>query len=54
MLTEPLPSNDREIHIQIYRVMGRIYEVVIEMGSGATIYIQKLIGREYTDTQTGS
>jgi hypothetical protein len=26
-VTEPLPSNDRGIHIQTHRLMGGIYEV---------------------------
>jgi hypothetical protein len=48
-----------EIHIQAHGLMGGIYEIVVEMCSGAVIYIpsfintgsgiQKLIGR---DTQT--
>jgi hypothetical protein len=58
VFTEPLPSNDRGIHIQTHRLMGGIYEArrcgelrchdipsFIQIGSG----IQKLIGG-YTDS----
>jgi hypothetical protein len=29
--TNPLPSNDRGIHIETHRLMGGIYEVVVDM-----------------------
>jgi hypothetical protein len=38
VFTEPLPSNDRGMHIQIHRLMGGILEVAVEMGSGDMIY----------------
>jgi hypothetical protein len=31
------------IHVQIYRLMGEIYEYAVEMGSGAVIYISNFI-----------
>jgi hypothetical protein len=36
-LTEPLPCNDRNDTLQTYRLMRGIYEVRVEMGSGAVI-----------------
>jgi hypothetical protein len=40
---EPLPSNDRGIHIKTHRLTGGFMECAIEMGSGAMIYIPSLI-----------
>jgi hypothetical protein len=63
VFTEPLPSNDRRIHIKTRRLRGRIYEVSVEMGSVAMTYIssfikigsgiQKLIGgiHRHTDSK---
>jgi hypothetical protein len=61
--TEPLPSNDRGIHVQTHRLMGGIFfNQAVEMDSGAVIYIpsfikigsgvQKLIGGIHRHTQT--
>jgi hypothetical protein len=61
VFTEPLPSNDKGIHTHTHKLMGRIYEIALEIDSGALIYIpsfiklrsriQKLIGG-YTNTHT--
>jgi hypothetical protein len=66
VFAEPLPSNDRGIHIQTYRPMGGIFNGAVKMGSGAVIYIpsfikigsgiQKLIGgiNRHIHTQTAT
>jgi hypothetical protein len=43
VFTEPLPSNHGDIYIEIHRLMGGIYEIAVEMGSGAMIYIPSSI-----------
>jgi hypothetical protein len=43
VFTEPLPSNDKGIHIQTHRPMGGFMKYAVEMGSGAMIYIPSLI-----------
>jgi hypothetical protein len=43
IFTKPLPSNDKEIHIQTQRLMGGIYKYTVEMGSGSMIYVPSII-----------
>jgi hypothetical protein len=40
---EPLPSNERGIHIQTHRMMGGIMKYAVEMDSVAMIYIPRFI-----------
>jgi hypothetical protein len=40
---DPLPSNDRRIHIQTLRLMRGIYEVAVEMVSGTMIHIPNFV-----------
>jgi hypothetical protein len=59
VFTEPLPCNDRGIHIQTHRLRGGFMKYAVEMGSGAMIYIpcfikiysgfQKLMGGDTED-----
>jgi high-affinity Fe2+/Pb2+ permease len=41
--TELLTSNDKGIRIQARRLISGIVKYAVEMGSGATIYIQSFI-----------
>jgi hypothetical protein len=43
IFTKPLSSNKRGMHIQTHRLMGGIYEVCLEMGSGVMKYIPSFI-----------
>jgi hypothetical protein len=43
IFTEPLPSNNRGIHIQTHRLMGGNFNLAVEMGSSATIYVPGFI-----------
>jgi hypothetical protein len=43
VFTEPLPSNDRGIHIQTHRLVGGIMKKAVDMGSGVIIYIPSVI-----------
>jgi hypothetical protein len=46
VFTEPLPSNDRGIHIQTHRLMmGGIYKYAVEMGSGVPWFRHSNINR---------
>jgi hypothetical protein len=52
---DPLPSNDRGIHIQTHRLMGGIYEDVVEMHTKFHkdwFRHSKVDNGEFTDTQT--